>query len=167
VPTEFGGSCAQVRPGDHDQPGHHQAAREVRGQGHEPQAQQPGPGPTAGYPCDGRDQEVLREQLAAGQQQRDEPDREHRGGQQRLPRLLINNQIGQDADADIDTAHEAGRYERDQRPGQPVAALGYKPAEGLFDFRFAGSVPVLRLALLILRRGHLTLLPVHPGVQGA
>ena len=46
----------------------------------------------------------LREQLATGQQQRDEPDGERGGAQQRLPGLVIDDQVGEHADADIDTA---------------------------------------------------------------
>ena len=46
------------------------------------------------------------------------------GTLQRLPGFVINHQVREHAGGYVDAAHQAGRHERNQRPGQPIAALG-------------------------------------------
>jgi hypothetical protein len=50
---------------------------------------------------------------------------------------VVHDEVGEHADADVDTADEAGRQQRDQRPVQPVGALGDEPVERLLDLRLA------------------------------
>ena len=91
------------------------------------------------------DQEVLGEQFTAGQQQGYETDAERQGAQQRLPGLLVDHEISQDADPNIDAAEETGGRKGEYRPVQPVAALGDEPVECFLD---------CWLASLTGRRGH-------------
>jgi hypothetical protein len=140
VPPELGGGRPELRPRVDDQRGHHDPAGQVRGQGNHPEPDQAEPRTPPGDPGRDRDQEVLGEELAAGQQQRDEPDRERGRGQQRLPGLVVDHEKGQHAHADVDAADEAGSYQRDQRPVQPVAALGDEPVEGFLDVWLPGPV---------------------------
>ena len=57
--------------------------------------------------------------------------------------------VGQHAHADVDAADEAGGDQRDQGPGQPVAALGDQPVERLLDLWLPGPVTVPGCALVI------------------
>jgi hypothetical protein len=123
----------KFRQRDHDHPGHQQAAGQVRRQGDQPQAPELKPGTAPGDPGRDGDQEVLGEQFTAGQQERDETDGERQRAQQRLPGLVVDHQIGQDADPDIYAPEETGGGQGQQRPLEPVAALGDEPVEGLLD----------------------------------
>ena len=64
-------------------------------------------------------------------------------GQQEAAGLGLDQQQGQDPDADVEAADEAGRRRFRQLRGQPVLAVGHRPLECLGEFRAA----VLRLGV--------------------
>ncbi len=80
-----------------------------------------------------RHQKVLGEQLAVGQQQRDEADGERGTGEQVVVGVVLDHEIGQHAGADIQPTEQPGADQREQRPRQPLVTLLDQPVKRLID----------------------------------
>lgn len=78
-----------------------------------------------------RHQEVLGEQLAAGQRQRDEADRVGQAGEQWIVGLALDQQQRQHTAADVETAQQPGPELAEQRAAEPLLTLVDEPVEGL------------------------------------
>ena len=95
-----------------------------------PQPQQGTDRGLAGGHGDDGHQEVLGEQLAVGQGQGDEPDREGEGGQQLVAGGLLDDEQGEDAQADVGAAHQARGKKPGPGPVEPRLTLVDGPLEG-------------------------------------
>ncbi len=92
-----------------------------------PEPGESGDRPAAGDDGDDRHQEVLGEQLAARQQQRHEADREGQSREQGVAGVLLDDEEGQHAEADVDAAEKA-RSRRAPATAAPAAPRPRRPA---------------------------------------
>ena len=129
-----GGRLQLGQSGD-DQPRDHPAAGQVGHQRDDPQPQQRDDAALSREGGDHRHQEVLGEQLAPGEQQRDEADRERDAGQYLAPGRLLDDEVGEHTGADVDPAQEP---DRDQRQGlalEPRLPFVDESVECVLDLR--------------------------------
>ena len=97
---------------------------------------------------------VFREELAVREQQNDEADRERERGRYVRAGLLLDDQERQDADADVDPAHQAGRDQTVQGARRARLAFLYGMMKGRFRVDVRGGLFVRRDLECVRLFGH-------------
>lgn len=152
VPTGLDELAVPLRERLHDEPHHDPPAGEVGEQGADPQPEQLTDRALPGD--EGRDgnEEVLGEELAVRQVERDEPDAERQAREEVAVGLVQDGEVPHHPEADLQSAREAGRQHDPGRALQAFGALLDDRVEGLVDLVLHRGVAAADLAASVV--GH-------------